>query len=313
VSDINEFQMCSGIGQFHTNEPAPKIPPKTLTEYLTIDIDGIRALVDNPKSVSKKQSQWFIPSTHMSRSFISQEQHGEYLALTVDLDKQPPSVKELAEVIKRMIGCVNYEIYNTSSATKENQKSRLIIWLDKSLGFDDWSLCQKILNDRFDEFEIIADRALERSAQLVYLPNRGAFYETEVKRNGRNFDPFYVWADEIAVEKDSLQVQQIELDNAKAKSLQKRAAMTLNSAPDLIGAFNLAYTVQEILVRSGYTQRGNSFRHPNSESGSYSASVRIDGNGICRVNALSPSDPLYVEGSNSGHDAFSVFEVLYHG
>ena len=88
--------------------------------------------------------------------------------------------------------------------------------------------------------------------------------------------------------------------------------MTLNSAPDLISAFNLAYTVQEILVRAGYTQRGNSFRHPNSKSGKFSATVKADANGVLRINALSLNDPLYVEGSKSGHDAFSVFEVLYH-
>ena len=309
---MSDIKMCSGIGQFHTNEPDLSKPTKKLTEYLTIDRAAISRMVDKPQQVSKDKAQWLIPSTYMSRSFISQERHGEYLALTVDLDKQPPSVKELAEIIKRMIGVVNYEIYNTSSATKENQKSRLIIWLDKSLGFDDWSLCQKILNDRLEQLGIMPDRALERSAQLVYLPNRGAFYAAASNRDGRNFDPSYEWAFEIDAEKESLQTQQIELDNAKAKSIQKRAAMTLNSAPDLISAFNLAYTVQEILVRAGYTQRGNSFRHPHSESGSYSASVRIDGSGVCRVNALSPSDPLYVEGSKSGHDAFSVFEVLYH-
>ena len=58
--------------------------------------------------------------------------------------------------------------------------------------------------------------------------------------------------------------------------------------------------------------KGDSFRHPNSESGSYSCGVRLSDSGVLRANALSPNDPLYVDGSKSGHSAFSVYTVLFH-
>jgi hypothetical protein len=78
----------------------------------------------------------------------------------------------------------------------------------------------------------------------------------------------------------------------------------------LIGAFNHSYTPQEWLIKAGYAQRGNSFRHPHSETGNYSATVRQDESGIWRVNTLSSSDPLYTDGA---HDAFSTFCTLFHG
>ena len=50
-----EPMFVSGFGQFHTNEPAAENPNKKLTPYVTIDLPGIRALVDNPQSVDKAE------------------------------------------------------------------------------------------------------------------------------------------------------------------------------------------------------------------------------------------------------------------
>ncbi len=58
----------------------------------------------------------------------------------------------------------------------------------------------------------------------------------------------------------------------------------------------------------GYDQRGGKFRHPNSESGSFSTSIK-DG----RVHALSPNDLLYTGHGGGAHDAFSTFVALKHG
>lgn len=172
---MSDIEMCSGYGQFHTNEPDSNNPTKKLTEYLTIDRVAINRMIDEPQQVGKEKAQWFIPSTYMSRNAEQQKQHGLYHALTVDLDKQPPAVQEVAEIIDMQLGHVNYEIYTTASATKENQKCRVIIWFDKPLGFVEWNICQQILNERLEQLGIMPDRALEKAAQLIYLPNRGAF------------------------------------------------------------------------------------------------------------------------------------------
>jgi len=61
----------------------------------------------------------------------------------------------------------------------------------------------------------------------------------------------------------------------------------------------------------GYDSQDNSFRHPNSQSDNYSATVKADANNVLRVNTLSTSDPLYTGGAGA-HDAFSTFTVLCH-
>jgi len=89
----------------------------------------------------------------------------------------------------------------------------------------------------------------------------------------------------------------------------KRSERLTQGFKSPIEAFNTAYLVEEILEQAGYDQRGDQFRHPNSESGSFSASVQNR-----RVHTLSSADPLWTGGGGVGaHDAFSVFTVLYHG
>lgn len=95
--------------------------------------------------------------------------------------------------------------------------------------------------------------------------------------------------------------------------MAKRTALKLSDAPDLIGAFNLVYTPQDWLIKAGYAQKGNSFRHPNSETGNFSGCVKTDANGLLRVNSLSLSDPLYTGKAGGAHDAFSTFCTLFHG
>ena len=93
------------------------------------------------------------------------------------------------------------------------------------------------------------------------------------------------------------------------ETIKRRAELRASDTPDTIGAFNRSYSVQELLLKARYDQAGDTFRHPNSESGSYSASVKSG-----RVHSLSSKDPLYTEGGGVGaHDAFSVFTVLWCG
>jgi len=124
------------------------------------------------------------------------------------------------------------------------------------------------------------------------------------------FNPVRKWAREFSNKYDEQDRQQAEIEGAKQKALSKRAALSLSTEPNIMQAFNAAYTPQDWLTSYGYANQGSSFRHPSSESGNYSATVKADNNGIWRVNTLSTSDPLYT--AQGAHDAFSVFMVLFH-
>lgn len=296
--------MVSGYGQYHSNESNAKVR----RPYVSIDLAGVRALVDKPPSVDKTLGQWLIPSTLPSRIFAAQEQSGEYWMLWADLDAEPKPIKEVDGILRRqIIPGYNFELYTSRSAQADHQKARILIPLDKPLSCTEWALCQSILSDRLEAAEMPPDRAALRPAQLCYLPNRGAFYDSHNMRSGKYLDPLLVWAGDIEVRQQAkFKAEQALQLEAKAAA-ERRQALRFTDAPDTIGAFNRAYTVQEILQRAGYVQRGDTFRHPNSESGSYSASVREG-----RVHSLSSNDPLYTGGGGGGaHDAFSAFCVLW--
>ncbi|MDO9310626.1 MAG: DUF3987 domain-containing protein [Nitrosomonas sp.] len=298
---------CSGFGQFHTDE----LGKENRIPYLLITLEEIRRLVDNPQQVDKSLAQWLIPSTLLSRSFQEQEANGEYGIVWADIDQNANGIHGIAGIIEFLFPGYDYEIYTSKSATQGNQKCRILILLNKPLSGSDWVICQRILNDKLESNEIIPDRASERPAQLCYLPNRGEYYDSKSKRNGAFFDPSLEWADEIKNKQDEIARKAAELERVSNEVKLRREALKSNSgtsSPDLIGAFNQTHTVQDILLQAGYDQKGNNFRYPKSESGSFSASVKDD-----KVHSLSNTDPLYTGGSGGGaHDAFSAFTVLFH-
>jgi hypothetical protein len=311
---LQQLKLCSGFGQSHTNEVDPDKPNKRLKSYITVSREDIQALVDNPQSADKTQAQWVIPSTLPSRKFKKQEEQGIYSFLWCDFDKNPPPLPVLEKHAISILDGADFELYNSRSATSENQKARLIVFIEAPLEYKKWTLAQKILNDKFEEEGVTPDRANERSAQLCYLPNRGAFYRSNTKRDGKLFNPMESsgFARAVELETEKLKAEAAALELARMVAMERRTALKLSDAPDLIGAFNLAYSPNEWMLAAGYEQQGNTFRHPHSESGSYSASVREDANGVFRVNALSTNDPLYNQGKGA-HDAFSVFCTLFHG
>jgi hypothetical protein len=301
------MKMVSGIGRYHTNN----VDAKHSKKLLTIDMVGIRALVDQPQQVDKSQAQWVISSSLASRLSEAQKFGGEYHFIWADLDEKPPSLHDLADHLTSIVLGADYELFNTASATVENQKARIIIPMAKPLNFDDWHMAQQQLNAELLALNITPDYSNEKANQVCYLPNRGVFYGSRSRRDGTLFDPMQTWAAEISAKRGKLEAERIALETAKTAAIERRAVLTLSGAPNLMTAFNQAYTPQDWMTTAGYDQRGETFRHPNSETGNYSASVRADSNGVLRVNTLSSADPLYVAGGGA-HDAFSVFTVLMH-
>ncbi len=310
-------RMVSGFGQYHTNEADPKKPGKKLTPYVTIDLAGVRALVDNPRRVPKADGQWLIPSTLLSRNFAKQEAEGEFVMLWADLDTAPPPQQQVVETLTvDILGGANYEVYSSRSATADKPKKRVLIPLGQPLTGADWMLVQEVLNDELEAVGILPDRAAERPGQLAYLPNRGEHYESASERSGQFFDPLSAWADKIESKRQALADAAAALEAAKQAAKARREARAAQAGGTegrkLMDAFNDAYDVADILIQAGYDQRGDTFRHPASESGSYSAGIRDDGTRR-RVHSLSSSDPLYTGGRGGGaHDAFSAFTVLMH-
>ena len=306
----SNWQVVSGFGKYHTDNPTSNNPKP----YTTIDLEGIRALVDNPQQVEKPAAQWLIPSALLTRDGKRQETEGEYWLLVADFDQDPKPISEVHDaLICEVVGVCDFELHSSRSATKDCPKSHAHIPLDKPLCGADWVLAQEVLNDELDAAGLNPDRVTENFNQLSYLPNRGEHYESLSERGGPCFDPMTAWAAKIEAKRQALAAAAAKLEaDRKAASERRKAAEEARAATggrSAIDAFSDLYTPHELMLMQGYDQRGESFRHPGSESGSYSATVR---NG--RVHSLSSADPLFTGGGGGGaHDGFGVFCVLWHG
>lgn len=298
-NSLSGARFVSGFGQFHTNRYGQSFVP--------ISLDEIRYMVTNPQQVIKQEARWFIPSTLQTRVFTEQEARGQFWALWVDLDKDPQPLSVVTEIVTTMLPGINFEAYLTSSATPDRPKSRLILPLEIPLSGNDWMNSQECLSELLADTGLIPDRAAHRPGQLCYLPNRGAYYDAMAIRHGVNLNPIECFARGLDEKAQMAAILEEKRQIAVQESLER---VTVQADPNgsLIHVFNNTHSVEDVLEFAGYARRGSHWRHPNSESGSYSASVR---NG--RVFSLSASDPLWTGGAGGhAHDAFSAFAAIYH-
>ena len=298
----SDIKFCSGFGQFHSNEPTAKIRKP----YATMTMAEIEAMVKDPQAVDKAQAQWLIPSTLLSRNFAEQEQKGQFWALWADFDKDPKPIADISWNWEKFTEGCNALFYSSRSATADRQKSRLIVPLEKPLTGGEWILATECLNDALELARFAPDRISERAAQLCYLPNRGAFYNAYTVTDGQYFDPLTFFADQIAAKKSAIVVAECEAEDRRKAAEANRLAFNASGGTSAKDVFNKCHSVDEVLLKAGYTCKGSHYRHPQSESGGYSASVK---NG--RVYTLSQNDPLYT--GTGAHDAFSAWSVLFFG
>ena len=304
--------MVSGLGAKATDNDGRN--PEALR---LITFHDVRALVDNPQQVEKPRSQWLIPSTHRSRK--NHDKNGKRPVIWADLDNPTTTIQQTADIVRGIVKGCDFEVYASFSATAAKQKCRILVPVKRGMPPEQWIRVSEVFLAKLEAAGIEADPASKALGQVLYLPNRGKFYDTASARNGDLFEPLDWWELELEQRAAELEQQRKEQQQAQEAARTRRealqAARSTSGFKSPIDAFNAAYDVAEILTRNGYTQRGETFRHPASATGSYSARVRIAAGGDRRVHSLSTSDPLYTggKGGDGAHDAFSAFCVLEHG
>jgi len=256
--------ICSGSGQFDSRA-------KTNQNYDGITV--LDALTMYPSTRPKSNAQWLIPSTYLqsdARTHDVQRDKGRYCLLTADIDSGNHTLDEIDAAI---VGCIDKDvarrIYSTSSSTAANKKWRVLIPVLKPLQFAHWNGLQVALGAHFESVGICNDKSLERSAQLVYLPNQPSpgFYENALNGN----DEFgYVEHNDCLLVRLSKQIR----DQGREIEKRQRQEITVKKSQDsdsVIDAFNRQYTIAQLLTEYGYKRQGqtNSWRSPYQESASY--------------------------------------------
>ena len=142
--------------------------------YPTITISQIAKLVDEPQATQKGSARWFIPSSYhgpWARKFEIQREIGTYHFLTADIDTGSPSWEWVVGSVEAIFGDVHMMIYSSASATKDNQKWRLLIPIGDPLSGYEWQAAQTLFFNALEKEHIIADRVFTRNAQLHFLTN----------------------------------------------------------------------------------------------------------------------------------------------
>lgn len=302
ISQLHSIKFCGGEGQYHSNEHGCK-SPRPYLEVTPLDI-LMSALF--PQGVDKPHSLWMMSSVTKSRNFATQRESGVFHALTLDIDnnRHPEGFYGFVRWIEDRIGSPVCIAWTTKSATVDNQKLRAVILVDADMTGAEFCLYQSCLNDIATESGFDADRATERCGQLFYLPNKGAFYDCYFWHDTHYLEPKVLFADRILQKQKEVAQANAEAETRRNASLERLERFKSSGATSAIAAFNLSHTVEDVLLAAGYERKGQDFRHPKSESGSYSCNVK---DGVAY--SLSPSDPL----SGRARDAFGCYAILNHG
>lgn len=304
---MDRIGLCSGHGQFHSvdNKKFPQA-------YITISISEIKTLIKSPPSMEKEKAQWVIFSTLRSRVFQEQNKKGLFYALWADIDDtQGKTFTEIVSQTQEAIPEADFLAYTSRSATKENQKLRLIFELSDPVSGHQFGIFQKILNDKLEAASIIPDRATERHGQLCYLPNRGEFYKSHILEGFTCKLSIPEWDKEILQEQQRLETEEKSRKELREQARLKAAERMAAGCKSPIDAYNADYPLPVMLATYGYSKRGNRWLSPNSESGNPGVTITSDGQKWLSSHG---SDSKIGRATDSGTmgDVFDLFVYYEH-
>ncbi len=304
----------------------------TKRDYSTITLGDVFSL--EPSALPKERALAMIPSSYCdpdARGYEQQRQHGQYVAVCLDVDEGSPAFEDVCAVVDAFFGPdVASLIYSSSRSSQDLQKWRAVVPLDEPLCFEDWCLLTESFYDFVEAQDLTVDRSLRRSGQPVYLPNvpqerrssdgKPLFYRTRIAegRGACTNDPLLAsWVDRRR------RREQADADAKAAAHAVAQAARQARGASgsDVIQQFNAMNTVEALMIANGYEEspRGrDDWRSPHQTSDSYATRVFTSPDREQSWVSLSDSDSRAGLGAASpkGHrygDAFDLYVHFDHG
>jgi len=288
-------QMVTGNGQSDThaltistrNGDAPNPSAKAGQDYGTVTAKMIAAQAANPDSLPKMQAPWFIGSDYNgpdARSHEAQRINGQFHVLPVDIDKGNHTLEEVTRITETIVGAgTSFIVYSSSSATADNQKWRVLFFTSPAIPGVEYKETQSAIFDLYQMDGIVCDRALERTGQLIFLPN-----VPPEKRDSDGKPLFYAHhlnkGRTLKIEPDSriykrrqtvraaVTTAAAEIEKRHAKAAAKR---DLGDDATPVEIFNERHDLAALMLKYGYEQQGRSdhWNSPNQASGSYAVRV----------------------------------------
>lgn len=326
----SSLSFCTGYGQADTHsqeiigrdgQRKPNAHPSAGMDYRTITPKEVVALVENPLRDEKSKAQWIIPSTYAgadARAHSVQRERGEFWFLPLDVDGGNLSLDDVDRALVAVCGDVNRAIYSTRSAQPDNRKWRAFVALSEPVSGADYSDTMKAFNDFLGEASgghLVADGALCRPGQLVYLPNRGDFYEYLVERNK---PPLALSAGHPIIERrERNRSERAEIERQAAEDqAARKARIASDGAGGVVEAFNASHDIADLFLEFDYEPEcemgGFDWRSPYQSSGSFA--TRDFGSHWISLSGSDAERGLGKEtasGARSG-DAFDLYAHFVH-
>lgn len=319
---------CTGFGMRDTHaltlsNGKPNPSPDAGKPYGTIDGKQIVRLVKNAPAVPKDDAQWFIPSAyhqHDARTAEAQKSHGSFGWLPIDIDEGNLDLPEVKEAVCGLLPGISVIIYSTRSSTPQDRRWRVLLPLATFLPGADYVDTLRAFHGLLLDHSmgtVIPCRGILNEKQIIYLPNRGDFYEYEIIKG----KPLDLTPDHPIIQRreenrrryaEATAEAQAEAKVRREKRERERLANQVGESP--VDAFNAAHDVEDLLQRYGYTREGSSNHWRSPQQTSRSFATRCDGDHWV---SLSGSDAAAGIGkaSRSGcryGDAFDLFVFYEH-
>lgn len=297
----------------------------TDTRYRTLTLGEIWNF--QPTCRDKEKAPAFIPSSYNApdaRTHRIQQEKGLFVALCGDIDSGNHDVQRIDSVVRSLCGPrVARLIYSSSSATREDQRWRVIVPLAQPLGYSEWHQCQEGFFSWMEANGVRMDWSLARAAQPVFLPNvppdrRGedglpVFFQSS-SQIGEGLRPTApVFANWIAKRREKGGGAEPEKEAAVLPPL---ANIGTNGPID---RFNASNPIEDLLRKYGYAQspNGADWRSPHQTTSSFATTVFAEEGSKPRWCSLSQSDAAVGLGAVTNGcrwgDAFDLFTFYEHG
>lgn len=227
-------QLLSGQGASFTHKDS-------ILDYPGITLEQIIYLMQNPQQVDKSLAWWFIPSDYRgpdARYNERQKESGRAHALVVDVDKGNLALEELLRACAGIVGSFQTLVYSSRGSAAHNRKWRVIFPLAKPIPGADYSYYERALRLGLSQVGVACDPSLDNLNQLVYLPNRGDYYEYHLQDGPRlvfefqdGMHPLKRWA--LEYKDDDAQVQ---------------GQPSLEGSRSPLGAFRRKHSIESLLL-----------------------------------------------------------------
>jgi hypothetical protein len=303
------------------------------TTYPGITWREILDLVRDPQAKEKSEADFFIPSTyraHDGRAHDAQRERGVFRMLAIDIDRGNPSMDRVREGITEILGDVYSVIYSSSGASAENRKWRVLLPVSGTLNGDQYEAAQSAFFELLHLNGIHPDGALARCGQPIYLPNvpiarrnadlTPAFYQHSITRGASVvLDDASPIVQEVNRRAEQHRLAAEAADASRRARDAERAERRVKFPDDVnpVDAFNLAYSIEDMLDRYQYERQGSSAHYRSRYQTSPSYATQNFGTHWVSLSGSDASASIGRNKNISGNaycwgDAFDLFVHYEH-